>query len=107
MIFVEFPTFTKVIPTILSDEEYRELQNLLIERPEAGGGIQGAGGIRKLRIAASGRGKRGGARVIYFWADRRDTILMLYAYKKNRLSDLTDRQLKLLSKEVEEYKNAG
>ena len=79
MLFVEFPTFTRVLPTVMSDEEYRELQNLLIERPDSGAVIIGGGGIRKIRIGASGRGKRGGGRVIYFWAERRDPILMLYA----------------------------
>jgi mRNA-degrading endonuclease RelE of RelBE toxin-antitoxin system len=46
--------------------EYRELQHVLINDSEAGAVIPGSGGVRKLRWAAPGRGKRGGYRVIYF-----------------------------------------
>lgn len=58
------------------------------------------GGIRKLRYALPGRGKSGGARVIYFWAVKNDLILLLEIYAKNEQSDLDDDQLKALRKEV-------
>ena len=48
------------------------------------------------------RGKRGGARVIYYWAVRRDLILLLYAYPKNVSADLTPKQLAQLAKLVKE-----
>ncbi len=56
--------------------------------------------MRKLRWAGSGRGKRGGSRVIYYWVSERETILMLYA--KNVQEDLTPEQLKILRNIVEE-----
>jgi len=68
MVIIETSVFTRRITELLSDDEYRELQATLVERPKAGPVIPGSGGIRKLRWSASGRGKRGGARVIYYWA---------------------------------------
>lgn len=67
MHFIETPIFTRRLESLLAEEEYRELQNALIERPEAGATIRGSGGLRKLRWAAKGRGKSGGVRVIYYW----------------------------------------
>lgn len=59
MTIIETPIFTRRINTLLTDEQYRELQNELIARPDAGKVIPGSGGIRKLRLGGSGRGKRG------------------------------------------------
>ena len=60
MEFIETPTFTRMVTALLSDDEYRHLQNELVEDPERGDIIKGGGGIRKLRYAAQGRGKSGG-----------------------------------------------
>jgi hypothetical protein len=96
MVIFETSIFTKKIIALLNDEEYRILQNILVERPDSGDIIQGSGGIRKIRWGASGRGKRGGARVIYYWATEHDQIFMLYAYAKNERDDLTKDQLSIL-----------
>ena len=64
--------------------------------------IKGGGGIRKIRVAIGSRGKRGGARVIYYWAVRKDLILLLYAYPKNVSADLTPRQVAQLAKVAKE-----
>jgi hypothetical protein len=66
MVIIETSIFTKKINTLLNDEEYRALQNVLVERPDSGDIIQGSGGIRKIRWGVGGQGKRGGARVIYY-----------------------------------------
>jgi hypothetical protein len=63
--FVETRLFTKLGLTYLSDEEYGALQQAMAQDPNAGPVIPGSGGVRKLRWAAPGRGKRGGHRVIY------------------------------------------
>ncbi|MDP3768351.1 MAG: hypothetical protein Q8S13_10075, partial [Dehalococcoidia bacterium] len=63
MRFVETPVFTAAVTSLLSDEEYRQLQLALLIRPEQGALIRGSGGLRKLRWGARGRGKRGGVRV--------------------------------------------
>ncbi len=67
MIIIETPIFTKQLLSVLSDDEYRQFQQALLERPDAGMVIPGSGGLRKLRWGAEGRGKRGGVRVIYYW----------------------------------------
>jgi hypothetical protein len=74
----------------------RELQQELIERPDAGDLIRGAKGLRKLRWALPGRGKSGGARVIYYWRTAAGQIFLLYAYPKNSQADLNAAQRKLL-----------
>jgi len=101
MRIIETPNFTRRLKSLLSDEEYRELQNSLIADPEAGNVIRGSGGIRKLRWAGSGKGKRGGVRVIYHWFRGEEIILMLLVYSKNEQDDLTPEQLKTLRKLVE------
>jgi hypothetical protein len=65
MIFIETAVFTRRIAELLDEDDYFELQTTLLIDPEAGDLIPGTGGIRKIRIAANGHGKRGGARVIY------------------------------------------
>ena len=66
MRFVETPLFTAAIRQHLNDEQYRQLQIALMLRPEQGPVIQGSGGLRKVRWATTGAGKRGGLRVIYY-----------------------------------------
>jgi hypothetical protein len=102
VIIVETSVFTRQIRNVMSDEEYHRLQVLLVSQPGLGALIPGGHGLRKLRWRAEGRGKRGGVRIIYYWAVRTDKILMLYVYPKNEQEDLTPNQLKLLRKIVEQ-----
>ena len=95
MEFVETSVFTERIGRLLTDEAYRDLQAVLSENPKAGDVIPGAGGLRKLRWRAAGRGKRGGLRIIYYcWSE--DRLYMIFAYDKTRQGDLTAEQLKAL-----------
>jgi mRNA-degrading endonuclease RelE of RelBE toxin-antitoxin system len=103
MVFIETPIFTKLVKELLSDEEYRSLQEALLLRPEAGDVIPGGGGLRKIRWRMSGKGKRGGIRVIYYWDTPDDIIYMLTVYKKNAQENLTANQLKVLRQLVEEW----
>ena len=96
MLIVETPVFTKRVLEALTDDEYRELQHFIAAHPEAGDLIPGGHGLRKLRWTISGKGKRGETRVIYYWLRPRNTILMLFVFKKNEQSDLTKDQLKTL-----------
>lgn len=105
MVIVETRAFTARISDLLSDEQYRALQTHLLRRPSAGSVIPGTGGLRKLRWAASGRGKRAGTRVIYFWHPALNRLLMLFAFAKNERADLTREQRKALRQIVEsEYR---
>ena len=103
MIIVETTVFTKFIGQLMDDDHYRELQELLIENPEIGDLIQGSGGLRKIRWKLTGRGKRGGVRVIYYWAVSVDQIRMLYVYSKSDQENLTKDQLKVLRQIVERW----
>ena len=96
MEFIETPTFTRLVAALLSDDEYWELQNELLEDPERGALIQGGGGIRKLRHALRGCGKRGGVRVIYYWAKDRHQIYLLVIYPKSQKDDLSDKETAIL-----------
>jgi len=66
MEFVETPTFTRWVLKWVKDDDYAAMQTVLVKRPDLGKIIPGSGGIRKMRWAGSGRGKRGGLRVIYY-----------------------------------------
>ena len=102
MELIETSTFTRQMTALLSDEDYGDFQSRLAANPGLGALIKGGSGIRKIRVAVGSRGKRGGARVIYYWAARRDLILLLYAYPKNVSADLTPRQVAQLAKVVKE-----
>jgi hypothetical protein len=71
-------------------------------RPEQGPLIRSGGGLRKVRWARPGGGKRGGLRVIYYWAAAETAFYMLYAYSKNEQGDLTPAQTRQLGQLVRE-----
>ena len=102
MEIIETSVFTRKIRELISDEEYGELQFALIQRPGTGAVIPQSGGIRKIRWSGSGRGKRGGIRVIYYWYVNEQQIYMLLAYAKNEQANFSAAQLKVLKKLVEE-----
>jgi hypothetical protein len=102
MLFIETPTFTRLIDVLLDEEEYAKLQDELLKRPDAGDLIKNGGGIRKLRWKRAGSGKSGGIRVIYYWITEDEQILMLLAYPKNAKDNLTDQETALLRKLVKE-----
>jgi hypothetical protein len=105
MRFVETPVFTTALQRHLADDDYRRLQIALMLRPAQGPLLKGSGGLRKVRWARAGAGKRGGLRVIYYWAPAEQTFYMLYAYTKGEQGDLTPAQIRALGRLVrEEFK---
>lgn len=100
--FVETEIFTRQIVKLVDDETYAELQEELIRNPTKGKVIQGTGGLRKVRMAARGKGKRGGARVIYYFVQMDDTVYMIFAYDKGEADDLTSEQKKTLAQTLAE-----
>lgn len=101
MVFIEAPIFSKYIHSYFDDNDYSALQQTLALRPDAGKIIPGSGGLRKLRWAGSGRGKRGGLRIIYYWLREEGQVWLLTIYAKNEAEDIPLSVLKMLRKEVE------
>src|SRR6266498_2213125 len=100
MEFIETSNFTKLIYTYLTDDEYLGLQGFLLKYPEAGDVVPGSGGVRKLRWAISGKGKRGGVRVIYYFKKQDDEIWMLTLYSKSQTENIPSHILKRIAEEI-------
>lgn len=93
--FVEIELFRKTWDAIgLADSDLRDLQQALLENPNAGAMIQGTGGARKVRVAFPGQGKSGSGRVIYVDFVVSERIYLIMAYPKNKQETLTDAQKK-------------
>ena len=88
----ETPIFTRQTEKLFSEDEKRELIDFL-----AGDEIPGTGGVRKVRFAASGRGKRGGARVIYYYLDDSMPLYALLAYAKNARDDMSPEEKRMVA----------
>lgn len=93
----EIPIFIRQTEKLFSESEKQELIEFLAHNPLAGDEIPGTGGVRKVRFAASGRGKRGGARIIYYYLDEMIPLYALLAYAKNDQADLSPDQKRVVS----------
>jgi len=98
--FIETHLFTRLVTQYLSDEQYTGLQLALINNPELGPVIAGTGGVRKMRWAAPGRGKRGGYRVIYYVRRPKGIIWMLTMYPKNVADSISAHVLREIREEL-------
>lgn len=90
--------FTEDVRKLLADESYAKLQQHLADHPQAGDVIQETGGLRKIRWALPGRGKSGGARVIYYYVVSKAQIRMILIYRKGIKDDLTPKEKAILRK---------
>jgi hypothetical protein len=104
MLFIETPVFTKCLSELLNDEDYAKFQCQLAERPDMGDVIEGTGGVRKVRVASNGHGKRGGSRVIYYHFTSVSCIALLMIYPKNEKDDLSADERKVLKKIIERWR---
>jgi hypothetical protein len=100
MVFIETSLFTKLALQHLTDDEYAALQAALMRHPDTGDLVPGSGGVRKLRWAGSGRGKRGGLRIIYYWRSRAGQIWLLTLYAKNERSTIPPHILRAIAEEI-------
>lgn len=92
--FIESSLFKKMVYDYLNDDEYRALQQYLLQHPESGDMVPGSGGVRKLRWAKSGIGKSAGVRVCYYIRNRSGQILLLLIYSKNVQTNIHSAVLK-------------
>jgi hypothetical protein len=87
--FVETETFSRLLRDVVSDDDYAEFQRDLSQHPDKGDLLQGGGGVRKVRLAARGKGKSGGARVLYLYLRQRERIYLLYLFTKGDADNLS------------------
>ena len=103
----ETPTFSRQADKLFDQNERRELIDYLAEHPLAGDEIPGTGGVRKMRFGASGLGKRGGVRVIYFFGGEEVPVYALLAYSKSGKTDLNPGERRAVAALVAAIKHQG
>jgi mRNA-degrading endonuclease RelE of RelBE toxin-antitoxin system len=101
MIFIETTTFTKLLPKYFTDGEYRLFQWHLLLNPEVGSLVRGSGGVRKVRWAPEGKGKRGGIRIMYYWKKSDEEIWLLTLFSKNEKASIPGHFLRKIAEEIE------
>ncbi len=97
---VELPTYLRRAEKLLAEDERRRVVDFLSLHPTAGDLIKGTGGARKVRIALEGRGKSGGARVIYYYHNARFPLFLFAVYAKNEKDDLTEAERNALKRAI-------
>jgi hypothetical protein len=103
MLVIRPPRFDRRAKRVgLNEDDLTEITRLLVERPNAGAVIPGTGGARKVRVVLPGRGKRGGARLIYAIVLRSTALALLDVYAKSEQSDLTAHERKLIAAHIRE-----
>jgi len=90
--FIETPVFSRQLRECVDDEDYRAFQNELLRDPGRGDLLVGCRGLRKTRIALPGRGKSGGARVIYLYLPDQHLLYLFLLFKKSDTANLTKAQ---------------
>lgn len=94
--FVRLATYDKAAKGLLSDEEERALENEIAQNPKVAPVITQTGGVRKIRIALQGRGKSGGARVLYLHIPAVEFVYLLFAYPENVIDNITAAEKKII-----------
>ena len=103
---MQLPRFKAEATELIGSDGIEALASYLSEHPDAGDVIQGSGGVRKLRWEAKGRGKRGGARIIYLYVVVAARIFLVRCYAKNVKTDLTADEKKQLRQIAAHLKGA-
>ncbi len=101
---VELDVYLSRAEKFLTEAERESIVNMVAANPECGALIPGTGGLRKVRVGLEGRGKRGGARVIYLFLDLETPLFLLLVYAKNEQDNMTPPQKAFFSKLVDELK---
>lgn len=101
---VELTPFIRQADKIWSDGEGEAFIDHIARNPEAGDIIPGTGGVRKIRWTRKGIGKRGGARVIYFYYHKDAPLYLIAAYAKAQQEDMSPDEKKVITTLVEGLK---
>jgi len=105
-VIVETPAYLRAVEEFWDIDTQTEFKNFIGVNFLQGDIIPDTGGLRKIRWKGSGKGKRGGTRVIYYFCDENHPIYLLFAYSKNAQTDLTEHEKKLLRRLVLQLKNS-
>jgi len=103
--FIWLPTFERSVKKLLNEENLRDIEATICHDLEAGDLMQRTGGFRKLRYALTGRGKRGGARIVYLIDEPCERVYMIVAYPKGMKASLTnaeENELRWLAREIKQ-----
>jgi len=93
---ISLKSFRKSVKKLFTESELDTLFDFLSQFPEKGSVIPGTNGLRKLRWALTGKGKKGGSRIIYYYHRSESEVLLLTAYAKNEKKDLSAKDKKIL-----------
>lgn len=102
--FVYTEVFERTAKGLLDDEDLRKIELTLVENPRAGETERGTGGVRKTRAPLKGRGKRGGARILYLYDANRRRVYFLLVWPKGKKATLTEAERNALRKLALELK---
>lgn len=104
--FIETPLFTRQLAECVDDEDFRAFQNELLRNPEQGDLLVGCRGLRKIRMALPGRGKSGGARVIYLYLPDEHVLYLFLLFKKSDTTNLSQSQRNQLGTLADQIKSS-
>ncbi len=88
--FTSSPGFTRTVRKLMTEDEFTAFKEYIANHPKEGEVIPETGGVRKIRWAVGGKGKRGGARIIYFYVTQAAVIYLLEVYTKSTKENLTN-----------------
>lgn len=108
-LFVQTKVFSDDLDALIAENkllviDYEELEKLLAKNPELGNLIQGAGGLRKIRLKSSSKGKRGGFRVCYFDFPEGEQLFFIVIYGKNEKENISKEDKEIFKKFIEKIK---
>lgn len=97
----EMPEYIRCAQGLLDDPARKAIVDYLASCPRSGSVIEGTGGIRKLRWGRGGKGKSGGARVIYYYHEGRMPLYLLTVFGKNERANLSKAERNELARLVD------
>ena len=98
---IETTTFVRLASDCWNDEDRNTFTTFIAGNPDAGDVVPGSGGVRKARWGSTGRGKRGGVRVIYFNRLANGEIWLLLVYGKSVRENIPAHVLRQIKEEIE------